>query len=76
MLGYFILGLILYFVFRFIVGFILPIWKSTKTVRENIRNMQDNQQQTETRTTTDNHKTANTSSTAGEYIDFEEIKDK
>jgi hypothetical protein len=73
-MGYIVLAFVLYFLFRFIAGFVLPIRNSAKTMRDNIRQMQqDNPTQNDTST---KPKPANdAASTAGEYIDFEEIKD-
>lgn len=77
MFGYVILAFILYFLYRLVTGFVLPVWRSTKAVRQNIRNMQQEQQPS-------NHAQAADSSDerirkftkkAGDYIDFEEIKE-
>jgi len=70
-MGYVILVFVLFFLFRFIIRFVLPIRNATKTMRDNVRNMQQNNpQNTPPKPNTDK------TSTAGEYIDFEEIKDE
>ncbi|HEY0299431.1 MAG TPA: hypothetical protein VGB84_09455 [Arachidicoccus sp.] len=77
MLGYIILGFAAYFLYRLVFGFVLPLWKSTKTVRENIRNMQQGQTAPASHTNTNTEEKIKTvSEKVGDYIDFEEIKEK
>ena len=71
-MGYIVLAFVLYFLFRFIANFVLPIHHSTKTMRDNIRQMQ----QDDTQNTAPPKPNNSAASTAGEYIDFEEIKDE
>lgn len=77
MVGYIILAFILYFLFRFVTGFVLPIWRSTKAVRQNIHNMQQGPSagQPETTTSSSDEKIKAFTEKAGDYIDFEEIKE-
>lgn len=76
MFGYFILAFFLYFIYRFVTGFVLPIWKSTKTVRQNVRNMQQNQSARHTQATASSEEKIKTfTEKAGDYIDFEEVED-
>lgn len=77
MFGYVILAFVLYFLYRFIAGFVLPIWRSTKAVRQNIRNMQQDPPQTHSHANAPTDEKIKTfTEKAGDYIDFEEIKEK
>lgn len=63
-------GLLIYFLYKLIFGFIIPVSKTTKEVREKIKNMQDQNQQPPANTTT----TQKTTDPGGDYIEFEEVK--
>ena len=77
-LGFLFLVFIGYLAFRLVFDFILPIYRTTKRVRKGFREMhqrmnqheQPFQQQEAQRQNQSNNKGG-----AGEYIDFEEIKD-
>jgi len=71
-----ILGIII--LYKFIVDFVIPIYKTSKRVQQQFREMQEQSRQN----TPGNQNTYNTSSvknptksTTKDYIDFEEIKD-
>jgi hypothetical protein len=81
------LGIVLYLLYKFVFNFFLPIFRTTKHVREQFRNMQGTQQHSDgpfQRSYTQQGggpapkrpEAANPGSknTMGEYIDFEEIK--
>jgi hypothetical protein len=70
---------LLYLAFRLIFDFIIPVYKTTKRVRKGFRDMHERmnqhteqyQQKSNTQQTQNN----NNKGGAGDYIDFEEIKD-
>lgn len=77
-------GLFIYFAYRFIVGFVIPVYRSTRKVQNRMREMQERmndhfrQQQRQTR---ENEAQPRKDFTAGkpkekegEYIDYEEVK--
>lgn len=75
----FFLGIVLYLLYRFVFNFFLPIFRTTRHVRQQFRNMQGGQQDVNGRTAQQEpqpKKPEPTSSknTMGEYIDFEEVK--
>ena len=68
-----------YLLFRVIFDFVIPIYKTTRKVKQTFREMNErmNQQQqngaaAQQQTTSE---PASKKSTLGEYIDFEEVKD-
>lgn len=81
--------LFFYFLFRFIVGFVIPVISATRNVRTKMKNFKENMGHFDNRTENGStsqgaytsyktqHSTAgqNNSTTKGDYIDFEEIKD-
>jgi len=81
MIRYIILSFIFYWLFRFIFNYVLPIFRTMRQVKEQVRGFQD---RTGTRESSyPNNPYGNTSARrpqqeskpkAGEYIDFEEIK--
>ncbi len=78
-MSYIILGLLLYILYKFIFGFVLPVINASRKMQQHMRNNADgfenNSQQFNERTT--QSKTANRTDTAQsskDYIDFEEIK--
>jgi hypothetical protein len=79
----FFLGIVIYLLYGFVFRFILPIFRTTRHVRQQFRNMQDqanmHQHTTAGQDTGPQPKRPNASqsnNTMGEYIDFEEIKSK
>ncbi len=69
-------GLLIYFAYRFIFGFLLPIGKATRQMRQKMQEMQQavhQQQEAQHQTTTQatQHKQ---SPVEGDYIEFEEVK--
>lgn len=86
---YVLLAILLYLGYRFVTGFVLPIYRTTKKVKEQMNNMRDqfNQQQgyngySNEETTVKNGKTTIKGieekpkyDVEGEYIKFEEVKD-
>lgn len=78
------LAIALYLLYRFVFNFILPVYKVTRQVKQQFRNMQNPQggpfqggfQDTRARPQEDktSSKPRSSSDKMGEYIDFEEIK--
>lgn len=75
-------ALVAYLAYRLIFDFIVPIYRTTRQVKKGFREMHERmnqmhqepfQQQSAPKTNGAGDK--NSSNTAGEYIDFEEIKD-
>jgi len=72
-LFYAILG---YLLFRFIFDFLIPVFKTTRQVRQQFRDMQDRMQDAPgSPNQTDYHRQQEASKIKeGEYIDYEEVK--
>ncbi len=78
MLRYLFYAFLIYLAYRFVFGFVIPVYKTTRHVKKQFREMnqrmQDhvNQQQSSQQTSTPNPEA--TKQQAGDYIDFEEVK--
>jgi hypothetical protein len=84
----FALGIVLYLLYKFVFNFFLPIFRTTKHVRQQFKNMQENAnaqdpnnpfrrsytQQSGPGPTPKRPEPSSSRNTMGEYIDFEEIK--
>lgn len=68
-------GFIIYLAYKFIFGLLLPVSKAASQIKDNMRKMQENQQQ-QSRPPEENTqaKSETPPVTGGEYIDYEEIK--
>lgn len=75
----------MYLLYKFVFNFFLPIFRTTKQVRQQFRNMQENAQnhndpfqrsytQPQSGPTPKKPEPSSPKNTMGEYIDFEEIK--
>jgi hypothetical protein len=77
----FVLAILFYLIYRFIGGFIIPLFRTTRSMRQQFNNMngesnrQNGQQSTDTAPPGPEKKSKPDSSKVGEYIDFEEIQD-
>lgn len=74
---YILLAILGYFLFRFVVGFLLPILRTTAQVRRKVREMQQQQafyQRQQQQETAGTSARKSSSTDKGDYIDFEEIK--
>jgi hypothetical protein len=78
-MGTFLILLGIYALYWLIVNFVIPVYKASKRVQEQFRNMQQNMNEHAHNghgSTSANQKGSGTSKVnAKEYIDFEEIKD-
>lgn len=71
--------LLAYFAYKFIVNFLLPVWKVSRRMRQQMNEFQQRAQQQQPPVEQQNTANKNTSAAkpkAGEYIDFEEVKEK
>lgn len=79
MLKYIFWAISLYFLYRFIVGFVIPVWKVSRKVKGQMRDFQNhvNQQQSDPYQSSNNgngHQQESPKKKEGDYIDFEEVK--
>jgi hypothetical protein len=76
----FVLAILIYLLYRFIAGFLIPVIRTTSHVRQQFNNMnkppQDDQTVNSQRSTVNEPRNGTHSGTSkvGEYIDFEEVK--
>lgn len=68
-----------YVLYKLVFGFVIPIYKTTRRVKESFRNMQQKMQEQQSGMTGQQPSQHNTAKTthppAGDYIDFEEVKE-
>lgn len=70
---YLFLGLALYFLFRFIVRFVIPVARVTRMASSRMREMQDQMNQMQQQANNPNP-APKPKPVDGEYIDYEEVK--
>ena len=68
----FFLAIVFYLLYRFVFNFLVPVARTTKHVRQQFRNMQE---QANRQTPPAEPERPTPKKPVGEYIDFEEIKD-
>ena len=77
-LSFLFFAFLAYLVYRLVVGFVLPIYRTTKQVKKSFRDMREKMQdQTDYNTGTTRQtpkQPAPTQAPKSDYIDFEEIK--
>ena len=71
------LVIVFYLLYQFVFNFLVPVFRTTRHVRQQFRNMRDGmgeqpQQQADTRPPGERH--SSTRGPAEDYIDFEEVK--
>lgn len=80
MAGYILGGILIYFIFRFITGFVWPVYKATSSMKKQFENMRQQMGQDEgyanerPKPGTINEKPR--FDPGGDYIPFEEVKEK
>jgi hypothetical protein len=82
MLKYLLIGFVLYVFYKLTVNVIIPVYRTSKQVRQKFQQMQEqmrSQQRDEHLSSTVNNQGTNSHSTpkkasSGDYIDFEEVK--
>ena len=78
MLNVLLYGLLIWFLYNLVFRFIIPVYKTTRQMKQKFREMQSqmqdqmNQQQANKQTSTLH--TENKKEQVGDYIDFEELK--
>jgi hypothetical protein len=73
----FLIAIAFYILYKLVFDFIVPVYKTTTHVKQQFKNMHDNMQQQPNNFQKEpepKKEKANTSS-VGEYIDFEEVKE-
>lgn len=69
--------LLAYFAYKFIFDFLMPVLKVSRRMRQQMNEFQQRAQQPPVEQDTNANKNTSTAKTkAGEYIDFEEVKEK
>lgn len=82
MLKYIFWGLVIYFLVRFVVNFLIPVIRAGRQMREQVKDFQEkmNQQAQFQGTAGESAQThtqkKENKAKAGDYIDFEEIKER
>jgi hypothetical protein len=71
---YILLGLAIYFAYRFIVGFAWPVYKTTKQVKKQFDAMKEQQEQFNQRQQPPAPEKKTQKVDQDDYIEFEEIK--
>jgi len=66
-------GLVIYLIYKFVWELVVPVSKATSQMQEKIKEMQERQARQNNNAAKSQPKEDH-SSTAGEYIDYEEIK--
>jgi len=84
MLSYFFITILIYIVFRFITGFLIPVVTATRRMKQQMRNMNSNETGNFTNTTDEGTNVKRPANSTGQttnqqpgskdYIEFEEIK--
>ncbi len=78
MLRYLFFAFLIYLAYRLVFHFIIPIYKTTRQVKKQFREMhsrmQDNMSQQQPQQQPVTPATENKKQQAGDYIDFEELK--
>jgi hypothetical protein len=75
----FVLAILIYLLYRFIGGFLIPLFRTTKNMRQQFHNMSNQGPTPNAQRPTPNEPqppphSNTTHSKVGEYIDFEEVK--
>ena len=76
LLKYILLGFFLYFIFRFVFDFIVPVVKTTRQVKKQFDQVREQQQQyyQQQQTTQEPNRNKTSAVDQDDYLEFEEIK--
>ncbi len=81
MMRYIFYAFLVYLAYRLIFGFIIPVYRTTRQVKRQFRDMQEKMQEQHNNTNINDEgpkqyesKPGTATSKVGDYIDFEEIK--
>ena len=79
MLSFLFFAFLFYVLFKLVFDFVLPVYRTTRRVRKNFRDMQQKMQEQQNGTggyqPSQNGNAAKDKEPLGDYIDFEEVKD-
>ncbi|MFN4313912.1 MAG: hypothetical protein ACK4E0_06450 [Chitinophagaceae bacterium] len=80
MLKYILYALLIWFLYNLIFRFIIPVYRASRNMRQQFRQMQERMQQQQQQAGQQQQPTEKTSRASGkpasgDYLDFEEIKD-
>ena len=69
-------GFLIYLLYQLVFNFIVPVYRTTKHVKKGFREMQEkmNEQMKQQQASAPISQTNSSKGSAGEYIDFEEVK--
>jgi cell division protein FtsB len=79
MLSFILWAIVIYVIYRFIVGFVLPVTKVASQMKDKVKEMQELQrrqqaQYQQQQQPVQEKVTSTDTATSGDYIDFEEVK--
>ena len=77
MFKYILLGFTIYFAYRFLFDFLLPVIRTTRQVKKQfdaVREQQQGFQQHQQKNSPDPAKTSSSKSSSDDYLEFEEIR--
>ncbi len=78
-LSFLFYGFLLYILFKLVVSFIIPVYRTTKQVKKSFREMQERMQEQQQQAGTYQQQQDATApgqkKPLGDYIDFEEVRD-
>jgi len=79
MMRYILYGLLIWFLYKLIFGFIIPVYRATREMKNKFREMHGQMQQEQAKQQGFREEQAapkpkNPQTRAGDYIDFEEVK--
>jgi hypothetical protein len=77
----FFYAMLIYVLYRFVAGFVIPVYRTSKQFRQQVRNMQGHSPdemnpRNQKGWSSENRPRAHSNHPPGDYIDFEEIKMK
>lgn len=76
-LSFLFFAFVAYLVYKLVFGFVIPLYKTTRQVKQKFREMNERMRTGQGATATETEPTGKQGkkSPLGEYIDFEEVKD-
>ena len=74
MLRYIFLALTLYFLYRFVFHFLIPVLRVSNKMKQQVRDFQERMQEQQTNAYRQSDQESTSTKKEGDYIDFEEVK--
>lgn len=74
MLRVFLIALLVYFLYRFVFNFLIPVSRATREMKNKMTEFQNRMQQQQGYAPTSEPVKENTKKKSDDYIDFEEVK--